>query len=56
MSGRLLKILSLALTVATVGVANPLKDEATLQRISGYRSWARVTKKPLSFDFSSLAG
>jgi hypothetical protein len=56
MSGRSLKLLLLALTVATVGMANPIKDEATLQRISGYRNWSRVTKKPLTVDFSSLAG
>lgn len=56
MSGRSLKLLSLALTFATVGMANPVKDEATLERISGYRNWSRVTRKPIAVDFSSLAG
>jgi hypothetical protein len=56
MSGRSLKLLLLALTVATVGMASTIKDEETLQRISGYRNWSRVTRKPISVDFSSLAG
>lgn len=56
MSGRSLTLLSLALTIATVGMANSIKDEATLQRISGYRNWSRVTRKPLAVEFSSIAG
>ena len=56
MSGRSLTLLSLALTLATIGMADPIKDEATLQRISGYRSWSRVTRKPLPIDFSSDGG
>ncbi len=56
MSGRSLKILSLAFTLATAGIANPIKDDATLQRISGYRTWSLVTRKPVAIDFSSVAG
>jgi hypothetical protein len=56
MSGRSLKLFTLALTFATVAMASTIKDDATLQRISGYRGWSRVTRKPVSVDFSSLAG
>jgi hypothetical protein len=56
MSGRSLKLLSVALMMATVGMASATKDDATLQRISGYRNWTRVTRKPIAVDFSSLAG
>ena len=56
MSGRSLKLLAIALSLATVGMASTIKDEPTLQKISGYRNWSRVTQKPIPVDFPSVAG
>jgi len=55
MSGRSLKLFALALTLATAGMATT-PDESTLQKISSYRNWSRVTQKPITIDYSSLAG
>ena len=56
MSGRSLKLLALALSLATVGMASTIKDETTLQTIAGYRDWSRVTQKPIAVEFSRAAG
>ena len=56
MSGRSLKLFALALTLATAGMASTIKDEPTLQKISSYRNWSRVTQKPIALDLSSVGG
>ena len=57
MSGRSFRLFTLALTLATVGMASTTKDEETLQKISRYRDWSRVTQKPIFvIDPSSLGG
>jgi hypothetical protein len=56
MSGRSLKLLALALSLATVGMASTIKDEPTLKKISGYRDWSRVTQKPIAVEVLSIAG
>ena len=56
MSGSSLKLITLALTFATAVAAGTIKDDDTLQKISHYRDWSRVTQKPIVLDYSSLAG
>jgi hypothetical protein len=56
MSGRSLKLFTLALTLATAGMASTIPDQSTLQKISRYRNWSRVTQKPIAIDLSSVAG
>jgi hypothetical protein len=56
MSGRSLKLFTLALALATAATASTIKDDETLKKISKYRDWSRVTQKPISVDFSSAGG
>jgi hypothetical protein len=56
MCGRSVKLFALALALSTVGMATSIKDKETLNRISKYRDWSRLTQRPFQIDLSSIAG
>lgn len=51
-----LRVLAFALMLTIVGMASTVRDEETLRKISGYREWSRLTEKPMSIAFPSVAG
>jgi len=56
MSGRSLKLITLVLSITTAVIAANVKDDDTLQEISNYRQWSRVTQKVIALDYASVGG
>ncbi|HKP37875.1 MAG TPA: hypothetical protein VJT71_13540 [Pyrinomonadaceae bacterium] len=56
MSGRSLKLIALVLSITTAVIAGNITDDDTLQEISKYRQWSRVTQKVIALDYASVAG
>ena len=58
MKTTMLKMMTMVLTLGAVGVVlgNASASDKTLEEISSYRQWTRVTHKPMIVDLSSLAG